>query len=245
MSARSFSNRGHASPGAGSRTTALATRGLLGLALLGSSACDNASKPISVTSERSQGVLATGNPEPAAAPVPVAKVAAPAPARLLCGGSLSKPGAEAPSKSLSQKVAPGESNLPSAPGFAKGSWTWVNFWAAWCGPCKEEIPRLKSWEKSLSSEGQRFRVAFVSMDDDERQLGAFLAAQSPAGLRRSYWLREGKERADWVSEVGLSVTAQLPAHVLFDPKGRLRCRIDGAIDDRDLDTLRRLLHDAQ
>jgi thiol-disulfide isomerase/thioredoxin len=113
----------------------------------------------------------------------------------------------------------------------------VNFWAAWCAPCKEEIPRLKAWEREISQ--NKLRVAFVSLDDDPRQLQQFLEGSSE--LKQTFWLREGKERDDWMSAAGLGTDPELPFHLLVDPENKVRCRVQGAIEDRDLPDLVRLL----
>jgi thiol-disulfide isomerase/thioredoxin len=126
--------------------------------------------------------------------------------------------------------------LPKQVLSSAGRWTWVNFWAAWCAPCKEEIPRLKSWEKELSS--RKLQVLFVSLDDDARQLRQFLGSGQ---LEASYWLREGKEREEWISEAGVDTDPELPFHLLVDPDNRVRCRIQGAVEDADLPDLVRLL----
>jgi thiol-disulfide isomerase/thioredoxin len=117
----------------------------------------------------------------------------------------------------------------------------VNFWAAWCKPCKEEIPRLLRFERELSQSSPGFKLSFVSLDDDERQLGAFLAEQPASGLRRSYWLKEGKEREEWLKGAGLEPDPDLPFHLLFDAKGKLRCVVKGALEDADLVALKTLL----
>ena len=124
----------------------------------------------------------------------------------------------------------------------RGHWTWINLWAAWCGPCKEEIPRLKSWEAKTASERVPLKVAFISIDDDARQLETFLGAQPPDGLRATYWLRDGQERLSWLKQADMDGDPSLPAHLLVDPAGKVRCQQQGAIDDSDfaevLDILR-------
>src|SRR5690349_17017812 len=78
------------------------------------------------------------------------------PRKALCGGALEKEGKSVPKKALGRRQAAGESELPADPGFS-GGFTWVNFWAAWCVPCKEEIPRLKAFQKRLTAAGKSFK----------------------------------------------------------------------------------------
>ncbi len=190
---------------------------------------------------RSQAVeVASGAAMPATAMVVAtpasATSAAPKPkrARKLCEGQLEGAGKSLPKKPISKHSAPGTPELDGDVPSGGGKWTWLNFWAAWCVPCKEEIPRLLGWEKRL---GSKLRVAFVSIDDDERQLESFLSTQPASGLKASFWLREGKEREDWLSGVGLDKDPELPLHVLIDPKGKARCTVQGAVDDSDYESL--------
>ena len=117
----------------------------------------------------------------------------------------------------------------------------VDFWAAWCAPCKEEIPRLFRFQQELVKSSPGFKLEFVSLDDDERQLTGFLGGQPPSGLRRSFWLKEGKEREEWLKAAGLENDPALPFHLLFDPKGKLRCVVKGALEDSDLASLKTLV----
>lgn len=151
---------------------------------------------------------------------------------------MARPGRELPKEPLSRA---GEKGLGEKLPVGDAAWTWVNFWAAWCVPCKEEMPRLKAWEKQLQGEPHRMRVVFVSLDDDERQLEAFLAAQPPDGVRSTYWLKDGRERDTWLKGIDLQGEPQLPAHLLIDPKGKLRCVIEGAVEDADFARVRHLL----
>jgi thiol-disulfide isomerase/thioredoxin len=217
----------------------------LALVALGLAACDSPGdkKPVSAPLERSQVVAAKGTSAPVVTATPVIPVvasSAPKAPRAICAGQMSAPGRAAPKKALSQNVASGESALASELPLG-GGYTWVNFWAAWCAPCKEEIPRLLRFQQELAKTSSGFKLSFISLDDDERQLSGFLASQPSTGLRRTYWLKEGKEREEWLKAAGLDADPELPFHLLFDPKGKLRCVVKGAVEDSDLSALKALV----
>jgi thiol-disulfide isomerase/thioredoxin len=191
---------------------------------------------------RSQAIVGEGLSE---ADVPKTKQAAAEvgtpkkPRRMLCEGQMDDPGKSIKLGELSQAAATGESELPEKLPLEKGRWTWLNFWAAWCEPCKEEIPRLKDFEKRIGKE--RMNLVFVTLDDDERQLRQYLESQGAGGLRRSYWLREGKERESWLEGVGMESDPELPVQLLIDPTGKLRCTVQGAVEDSDYERVASLL----
>ncbi|HSN96845.1 MAG TPA: TlpA disulfide reductase family protein, partial [Candidatus Nanopelagicales bacterium] len=123
--------------------------------------------------------------------------------------------------------------LPASPGFGVGKWVWLNFWAAWCKPCKEEMPRLLGWQQKLRSSGVLIDLVFVSLDDDERQLDRFLQDQPGHGVRASYWLPDGPGRTGWLTGLGLKETPDLPVHAIVAPSGQVTCTIAGAVEDSD------------
>jgi thiol-disulfide isomerase/thioredoxin len=211
----------------------------LGLALV---ACEeNKSHEGTVTAERSQAVQGPATQAvatPVSAPAP-STPPAPKTKRALCGGHLDAEGRPVPKKPIGRRAADGATEPPAEPSYQ--GFTWVNFWAAWCVPCREEIPRLLAWQARLGAQGKGFHVMFVSLDDDERQLAAFLGAQPPSGLRSTYWLHEGKERVDWLAAAGVDPDPDLPQHLLVDAKGKVRCRVRGAVEDADFDALTALL----
>ena len=196
--------------------------------------CDDSSKkqPF-VTKERSQVVLGSTSSAPSAPPPATGAVPAKKPRGALCAGELEKPARDMPKSSISRASAPGVAEQPDKVQTGAGKWTWINFWAAWCVPCKEEMPRLLAWEQKLTAAGKPFRLVFVTIDDDERQLKNFLAAQPASGVRSTYWLREGKEREEWLRGLGFDGEPELPAHVLVDPRGKTRCVVNGAVEDSD------------
>jgi len=164
-----------------------------------------------------------------AAPPPTASVKPAGPARQLCAGQQPRPG---PKGNLKTAAAPDAAAPPASMALGVGKWTWINLWAAWCGPCKEEMPRLLGWQRKLSGAGVMMDLSFVSMDDDERQMRRFLESQPPDGVRATYWLPEG-ERSGWLGSVGLKDSTQLPVQVLVAPSGQVACVIEGAVEDRD------------
>lgn len=225
------------------------------MALALSFACDDgANKPApSASRERSQAVVVAAEASPGGVTAPAVQAA---PIAQKAGAASDKPRslcepregnarkAVPPGGGMSRAGAPGEEELASRLPVGSGVVTWVNFWAAWCVPCREEIPRLLAWEKQLNAEGKSFRVVFVSLDDDERQLREFLAKQSAGGLRRTYWLREGTPREEWLAQVGMDTDPRLPVHLLVGTNGESHCVVDGAVEDEDLPAVRQLVSDA-
>lgn len=172
-----------------------------------------------------------GAPAHSAAPAGTPANTAP---RKLCTEQLQKP---APKGKLQTAMAPNANALSPSVAFGVGKWVWVNLWAAWCKPCKEEMPRLLDWQKKLSAGGVLLELAFVSLDDDERQLHRFLEAQPEGGVRASYWLPDGDVRGGWLSALGVKQPVDLPVHALFAPGGQMSCMIQGAVEERDFPAL--------
>lgn len=188
------------------------------------------------TSGRSNAVVARDAGAPAATHT-VAPAANSAP-RQLCAGQSPRPAPKGNPKAVS---APGADAPPVPVPFGVGKWVWVNFWAAWCGPCKEEMPRLLGWKDKLTAAGVLIDFAFVSLDDDERQLHRFIEGQPKNGVRASYWLPEGEGRTGWLAALNVKDPPQLPLQALIAPSGQLACVIEGAVEDRDYPALASIL----
>ena len=203
------------------------------VAVLALTACEKTAAPTS----RSEQILATGDGSLGSPPGPpladLHSADAARPRRKLCPGDGNARGRILPRVALSHVEAPGAAHLDGALPAANGAWTWINFWAAWCGPCKEEIPRLLGWQDRLTRGGAPLHLVFVSVDDDGRQLEQFLGQQPPEGLRASLWLPDGPLRATWLSSMRMKSSPELPEQALIDPEGHVRCFIEGAVEDPD------------
>jgi len=203
---------------------------ILSLAAPAALACDEPGKASS--SGRSEQVVASSSSTAAvaSAPATASHAAAPAAPR----GPLCDKGDRALSKVAPVFVnAQGErTERPRVP-LEDKHLLWVNFFAAWCGPCKEEIPRIQRFEKQLQNDGVPIQVAFVSIDDDLRQLTGFYAQQPAGGLKSSFWLPDGATRTAWLSSLKMKSDPELPEHAIVDGKGRSKCFIQGALEDGD------------
>lgn len=207
---------------------------ILGVIALGaiSLGCDEAkSNPAPPTNKRSDIIVGSGTAPAATTKAPTAthpSSSAPAKARALCQGpSL---GRAMPPDKVGHAEAPGAASLGDSIPVGNGKWTWISLWAAWCAPCKEEMPRLLKWQKQLSTS---LAVQFLSLDDDERQLLRFMESQPAGGVRASFWLPEGNVRESWLGALRLKASPQLPVQILVNPQGRVHCIIEGAVEDGD------------
>jgi thiol-disulfide isomerase/thioredoxin len=214
-------------------------RGLPFLVVLGLASCDGSSSGGASTPRSEQVIASAAPPAATAAPAPTTHAPPPAARRKLCEGDGNAKGRTVPKMTLAHVEASGAPPLdgamleaPRTTG-SRGPWTWVNFWAAWCGPCKEEMPRLLSWQDKLGKAGTPLRLLFVSLDDDARQLRDFLEHQPAEGVRSSLWLPEGASRTGFLGGLRMKSAPELPEQVLLDPSGRVRCFMEGAVDDGD------------
>jgi len=93
----------------------------------------------------------------------------------------------------------------------RGQVVLVNFWATWCGPCKQEMPHLNRLYDKYRSSG--FVLLGVNVDEDMRQASGTAAK---FGLHFPVLLDADK------SVVKLYDLNSMPATVLIDRDGKVR-----------------------
>jgi cytochrome c biogenesis protein CcmG/thiol:disulfide interchange protein DsbE len=54
----------------------------------------------------------------------------------------------------------------------KGKVVYLDFWASWCGPCRQSFPWMNSITKKFSNE--KFQIVAISVDDSESDIKKFL-----------------------------------------------------------------------
>jgi peroxiredoxin len=62
----------------------------------------------------------------------------------------------------------------------KGKVVMINFWATWCGPCRQEMPLLESIYKQYKARG--FTMLGVNVEPDSKAAEAWLAKQKPVSF---------------------------------------------------------------
>jgi peroxiredoxin len=93
----------------------------------------------------------------------------------------------------------------------KGQVVMLNFWASWCGPCRQEMPLLDSIYKKYNKAG--FTMIGVNVEPDSKTANDWLK-QTPVSFPILY---------DTQSEVSkLYGVAGMPSTVIIDRKGNVR-----------------------
>ena len=104
----------------------------------------------------------------------------------------------------------------------KGQVVVVNFWATWCGPCKEEMPSLARLQKDYAE--KPFKVVAISVDRLEDTPKAIDFLKANGGL--SFYNDPGYKVV-----FGLNPRPEgIPTTVIYDKQGRERARLSGGAD---------------
>lgn len=122
-----------------------------------------------------------------------------------------------------------------------GRWTWVNVWATWCGPCKEEMPMLARWDEALDAGTPGLDVYFLSVDEDADLLGRFWQSHGDLATHPTARITELGAMEPWMARYGLPPSTAIPIHALVDPQGDVRCIRTGSVKEDDLKTVKTIL----
>jgi peroxiredoxin len=93
----------------------------------------------------------------------------------------------------------------------RGDVVMINFWATWCGPCREEMPHLEALHQRYSDLG--FTLLGVNVEEDSRLSDRFLA-ETPVTFDILF------DPENRVSE--LYDVIAMPSTVLVDRQGNMR-----------------------
>ncbi len=128
-----------------------------------------------------------------------------------------KPWAGGPPPALALKDLDGGSHRLSD---YRGKVILVNFWATWCGPCRDEMPSIQELKDKLA--GKPFVVLAVNLDEPESRIRKFLSQMKKLDFTILLDPERKAARA-WGARI-------LPATYIIGPDGKIRYSLVGEID---------------
>ena len=102
----------------------------------------------------------------------------------------------------------------------------VNFWATWCGPCKEELPRLGEMAQQYA--GQNVAFILISIDEQKKLASVrdYIAQQK---VRLPVWIGASIDMLEQFSGTNI-----VPATLIVDGKGEIVRSINGEAQEGDV-----------
>ena len=110
-----------------------------------------------------------------------------------------------------QNVKGGTSSLDDF----KGKYIYIDVWATWCGPCKEEIPYLKEVEKKYHNKNIEFVSISIDKDKDKEKWAKMVKDLKLSGVQ----LRADKDfKSKFVKDYLIN---GIPRFILINPNGEI------------------------
>ncbi|WP_141101006.1 choice-of-anchor D domain-containing protein [Roseateles aquatilis] len=105
---------------------------------------------------------------------------------------------------------PGADGAPVPLHDGKARLTYVDFWASWCGPCRQSFPWMNRMQARYGAQG--LRIVAVNLDASREDAQSFLQ-QVPASVALAF-----DPKGDTARRVGVRA---MPSSVLLGPDGRV------------------------
>jgi thiol-disulfide isomerase/thioredoxin len=109
--------------------------------------------------------------------------------------------------------APGSSSSSSKSG---EKLVLLDFWASWCGPCRESLPDLKRFQSAFSSD--QVQVVSISEDRDENTWNSFVSQNQMT------WEQRFDNNGESARRYGVQ---GFPTYILMDSNGTILQRYEG------------------
>jgi thiol-disulfide isomerase/thioredoxin len=108
----------------------------------------------------------------------------------------------------------------------------VNFWATWCGPCQQELPRLSQLALELAARDVRFVAVSIDEPKDQAKIGPMLGRLHVVpSANFAIWVGSSDYT---LREFGLG--NMVPGTVVIDRQGVILTRIMGEAHNDDVRT---------
>ena len=103
----------------------------------------------------------------------------------------------------------------------------LSFWATWCGPCQEEMPRLSKLSQQYAGKGVKFIAVSIDAARDRPKIEPFLTQHE---IALDVWVGPDAEA---LQSFGLGEI--VPATIILDQQGEAIVRIMGEAREEDIE----------
>ncbi|MFM1876011.1 MAG: hypothetical protein RL266_1748 [Bacteroidota bacterium] len=98
----------------------------------------------------------------------------------------------------------------------KGKVVYLDIWASWCGPCRQQFPAAKALKEQLSKkEMKNIEFLYISIDNTET---VWKKAIEELGIEGKHGLSKGGWGSEVTAKFGVS---SIPRYLIFDKKGKV------------------------
>ncbi|MBC7399521.1 MAG: TlpA family protein disulfide reductase, partial [Mucilaginibacter sp.] len=97
----------------------------------------------------------------------------------------------------------------------KGNYVYIDIWATWCGPCKAEIPSLKTVERKYEHENIKFVSISVDEKKDMTKWKNFVKDNALGGIQV---FADNDWRSAFITSYDIH---SIPRFILLDPEGKI------------------------
>lgn len=97
----------------------------------------------------------------------------------------------------------------------KGKYIYIDLWATWCGPCREEIPFLQKVEEQYKGKNIEFVSISIDAIKDQPKWSKFVVEKQLGGIQL---LAENEWESKFIKDYGVE---GVPTFILLDPNGNI------------------------
>ncbi|MDQ6472497.1 TlpA disulfide reductase family protein [Flavobacterium sp. LHD-80] len=97
----------------------------------------------------------------------------------------------------------------------KGKYIYIDLWATWCGPCREQFPFLQKVEEQYKGKNIEFVAISLDATKDQSKWSKFVSEKQLGGIQL---LADNEMKSKFIKDYGVY---EIPTFILLDPNGNI------------------------